>query len=123
MATPYDYLCKTHGNTIATYQGQGNSRRLRCVACVKAAVTKRRRKLKELAIEYKGGRCKHCGYHRCHAALEFHHLDPNEKDFGIAANGATRSFDKLKKELDKCIMLCSNCHREEHEKLRETLKL
>jgi DNA-binding CsgD family transcriptional regulator len=79
-------------------------------------VKKRRRKLKELAVEYKGGCCeiKHCGYNKCVDALEFHHLDPTQKDFGIASKGITRSWDKVKEELDKCIMVCSNCHREIH---------
>lgn len=41
-------------------------------------------------------------------------LDPNQKDFGIGSKGYTRSFDKVKKELDKCICVCANCHREIH---------
>lgn len=45
---------------------------------------------------------------------KFHHLDPNQKDFGIGSKGYTRSFDKVKKELDKCICVCANCHREIH---------
>lgn len=79
------------------------------------SVDKRRKKLKILAIEYKGGKCEKCGYDKCKAALEFHHLDPNEKDFGIASKGYTRSWEAVKKELDKCIMVCANCHREIHE--------
>lgn len=78
------------------------------------AVQKRRKKIKELAVEYKGGCCEKCGYDKCIAALEFHHIDPNEKDFGIASKGYTRSWVKLKEELDKCIMVCANCHREIH---------
>ncbi len=83
------------------------------------AVRERRRKLKLMAVEYKGGCCenKKCGYNKCVDVLEFHHLDPNEKDFGIASDGLTRSWEKIKEELDKCIMLCANCHREEHSKL------
>lgn len=77
-------------------------------------VTKRRQQLKKMAIEYKGGKCFICGYNRCDAALEFHHLDPSEKDFGVAQNGYTRGWEKIKKELDKCICVCANCHREIH---------
>ena len=76
-------------------------------------VTEKRRKLKEMAIEYKGGKCEKCGYDKCKSALEFHHLDPTQKDFGVGS-GHTRSWDKIKKELNKCIMVCSNCHREIH---------
>lgn len=45
-------------------------------------------------------------------ALEFHHLNPNKKDFGIS--GGTKSFETLRPEVDKCILVCSNCHREIH---------
>ncbi len=76
------------------------------------AVAKRRRKLKELAIEYKGGSCQVCGYDRYQGALEFHHLNPKEKKFGIADKGYTRSWDEVKEELDKCVLVCANCHRE-----------
>lgn len=106
-------ICKIHGETPhKQYSSQGN--RWRCLKCQTEAVTKRRAKLKILAVEYKGGKCERCGYDKCIAALDFHHLDPKEKDFGIADKGNTRAFDKIKIELDKCIMLCANCHREEH---------
>ena len=76
------------------------------------AVSKRRRKVKAMSIEYKGGKCQACGYDRCQAALELHHLDKSNKEFGIGDKGYTRSWDKVKTELDKCILLCANCHRE-----------
>ena len=75
------------------------------------SVYKRRKNIKEKAIAYKGGKCQICGYNKCMAALEFHHLNPNEKDFQIA-NFYTRNWKDIKKELDKCILLCANCHRE-----------
>lgn len=50
--------------------------------------------------------------------MEFHHQDPNEKDFGISRT-LTKSIETLKNEADKCILLCSNCHAEEHERLYE----
>ena len=80
-------------------------------------VTERRKKLKEMSIEYKGGKCEKCGYNKCNNALEFHHLDPKQKDFGIGQNGHTRSWERTKEELDKCIMVCANCHREIHSDL------
>jgi len=83
------------------------------------AVTKRRRKIKEMAIEYKGGKCCKCSYNRCNDVLEFHHLDPSKKDFNISQRGHSRSWVRVKKELDKCIMVCSNCHREIHAGLIE----
>lgn len=75
-----------------------------------------RQKLKEKSINYKGGCCEKCGYDRCNSALEFHHLDPNEKDFGIGSYSIL-SWEKIKLELDKCIMVCANCHREIHHNL------
>ena len=78
------------------------------------AVKKRRKKIRKMAVEYKGGRCQICGYDRCPEAMEFHHFDNDKKDFGISQKGYTRSWKKVKAELDKCIMLCANCHREVH---------
>ena len=71
-----------------------------------------RREVKRKLIEYKGGKCQVCGYNRCQEALEFHHLDSSQKDFTIS--GGTKSFESLKPEVDKCILVCANCHREIH---------
>ena len=78
------------------------------------AVAKRRRKIRDLAVQYKGGKCQICGYNKCPQALEFHHLSPNGKDFGISDKGYTRSWAKVQNEIDKCILVCANCHREIH---------
>lgn len=78
------------------------------------AVVKRRKNVKVRALSYKGNKCYICGYDRCIGALEFHHLDPSRKDFAISTNGNTRSLEKIKAELDKCICVCANCHREIH---------
>jgi len=88
------------------------------------AVQKRRKKIREMALDYKGARCSRCGYDKCAEALEFHHVSSDGKDFGISDKGYTRSWAKIKEELDKCIILCANCHREVHSKLqlsRETV--
>ncbi|MDP8215475.1 MAG: HNH endonuclease signature motif containing protein [Candidatus Euphemobacter frigidus] len=82
------------------------------------AVQKRRKKIRQMAVEYKGGRCSICGYNRCVEALEFHHLDPSRKDFGISDKGYTRSWEKVQEELDQCVILCANCHREVHADLQ-----
>lgn len=74
------------------------------------AVANRRKTLRLKAIELKGGKCQRCGYDRCMEALEFHHT--TNKNFGISAKGYTRSWNTVKKELDLCILLCANCHRE-----------
>lgn len=71
-----------------------------------------RKRTKIKLVEYKGGKCECCGYSKCIEALEFHHLDPSKKDFQIS--GTSKSFEVLKKEADKCILVCANCHREIH---------
>lgn len=78
------------------------------------AVARRRKKIRDQAVEYKGSKCMFCGYKKCQAALDFHHLDAKKKEFGLSRNGITRSWEKTKQELDKCILVCSNCHREVH---------
>jgi len=81
------------------------------------AVQRRRHKVKQMAIDYKGGCCQECGYDKYNGALEFHHLDPNEKDFSLGYKGHCTAWEKVKKELDKCVLLCSNCHKEVHASL------
>lgn len=78
------------------------------------AVSKRRKRIKEMAIDYKGGKCIFCGYNRSHSALDFHHIDAASKEFGVSLDGLTRSWERTKKELDKCVLVCANCHREIH---------
>ena len=111
-------VCPKHGAT--THYPRKDKGGSKCGKCSSAAVQKRRDKLKVMAVEYMGGSCKFCGYAKCLSSLVFHHTDPTEKDFSISAGGYTRSWEKVKVELDKCIMLCSNCHGEEHERLRLT---
>jgi hypothetical protein len=82
------------------------------------AVAERRRKLKSMLIEYKGGKCVLCGYRRYAGAFDLHHLNSSEKEFGLSVRGLTRSWDKIKKEADKCVLVCANCHREVHGGIR-----
>ncbi len=75
-----------------------------------------RRSMKKQAIKMLGGKCSICGYDRCIDALEFHHKDPKEKDFKIGS-GNTMSWKDYKKEAEKCILVCSTCHKEINSKL------
>ena len=73
--------------------------------------------MKRLLIEYKGGKCEQCGYNKCDGALQFHHIDPKEKDFTISQvnlNDTNFSIDKIIEEVNKCQLLCANCHAEIH---------
>ncbi len=99
-----------------------SSRRKLCETC---RTTIRRYKIKKEMIEYKGGCCVKCGDKDLHInCYDFHHLDPNEKDFNLSAlNSARFNKEKVKSELDKCILVCSNCHRQIHAKVNEKLLL
>ena len=79
--------------------------------CNSCRSNKARLKNKLKYIEYKGGKCEICGYSKLIQALEFHHLIKKDKLFVISGNH-TRKWDSVKKELDKCILVCANCHRE-----------
>ena len=72
-----------------------------------------RARLKNRAVYVLGGKCQICGYDKCQQALEFHHIDPNTKAFGIQEN-CNRSWETVKAEIKKCALLCANCHREVH---------
>jgi hypothetical protein len=76
----------------------------------------RQLQFKQKCVEYKGGKCELCGYNKCNSALDFHHKDPTEKEFTIAHARLTTFNEKIKMELDKCSLLCANCHRETHSK-------
>lgn len=103
--------CIKHGLTDFFRDSTG---RFRCMKCRVDTVQKRRNIIKQKAVEYKGGKCCICGYNKYIGALEFHHLNPEEKDFSIGAKGYTRNLDVVKRELDKCICVCSNCYKEIH---------
>ncbi len=78
-------------------------------------VKEHRRKVKKLLIEYKGGKCIICGYDKCDNALSFHHVDPTKKDFTIGKmRKYTYNFELIKKEVDKCVLVCTRCHIEIH---------
>jgi len=78
--------------------------------------------IKRKCVEYKGGKCFVCGYNKFQGSLDFHHVNPKDKDFGIATVKCN-SFESLKQELDKCVLLCKNCHCEVHAGLIDLNKL
>lgn len=66
-------------------------------------------------IELKGGKCMGCGYDKNISALDFHHRNSNEKEFSLDMRILSNSkWINIIKEVDKCDLLCSNCHREKH---------
>lgn len=68
---------------------------------------------KEDLVYISGGKCSICGYHRCINALEFHHINPEQKEMKISCNGGM-AFEKQITEIKKCVLVCANCHREIH---------
>lgn len=79
-------------------------------------VQERRGRIKKALVMLSGGSCTQCGYDSCAAALAFHHLLDEGKDFGLSQGGLWHSFATLAEEVSKTVLLCSNCHREIHYK-------
>jgi len=102
-------LCRLCGEQFDYNRSKGH----RATVCNNCNGTVRRYKLKRRAIDYKGGKCNSCGYNKCQGAMEFHHIDKTSKKFEIGGS-YNRSWKELQIELDKCILLCSNCHHELH---------
>ena len=89
-----------------------------CKTCFNALAAIRDRKRKLEAISHMGGKCQHCGYSKCIRALEFHHKDRTTKSKEFKHSGWRKwSWARVVEELNKCILLCANCHREEEERI------
>jgi len=80
--------------------------------------TKLRNAKKEKAIEYLGGKCWKCGGVFDKDLYDFHHIVPASKEFEWSIL-KSRKWETIQKELDKCVLLCSNCHRLAHKEMRE----
>lgn len=93
-------ICKVCKNTVIKDKTKGYI----CNKCYKL-------KIKKLLVEYKGGKCIKCGYDKCLRALSFHHI--RDKKFTISQYKF--GLEKMKEEVDKCLLLCANCHMELHE--------
>lgn len=101
-------VCHNCGKNFIYIRNKGHKLKT-CNTCVQKLHDK---KIKEKCISYKGGKCKKCGYKKYAEVLEFHHRNPKFKLFKISSQGYRKSWKILKKELDKCDLLCANCHRE-----------
>jgi len=116
MSQNRKYLCTNCGESnlqLMMNKGQGRKSWTLCKSCHNQRTILRARKNKEAFVLYKGGKCERCSYQKALEALEFHHIDPSQKD----PEFRTMKFwglEKAKIELDKCLLLCANCHREKH---------
>lgn len=105
------HKCSRCGETDPTkFYGK---KRYTCAKCHNKETIERGRKLKRKAVDYLGSKCERCGYDKCIEALEFHHKDSNTKDSNFASKRGW-SWQRLKKELNSCMLVCANCHREIH---------
>lgn len=103
-----DLRCDRHGVTRHVRRVDG----FRCTRCEAARVTAWRRNVKRIPVDEAGGACALCGYDRCLGALQFHHVDPNDKRFALSRDGVARSLSRAREEAHKCVLLCANCHAE-----------
>lgn len=101
--------CKRHGRTEFRRRSDGA---YRCGRCAAESVARRRRRVKEILVAEAGGRCRVCGYAGHPAALEFHHIEPGDKEFALSTGGVSRSLAKARAEAGKCALLCARCHAE-----------
>jgi hypothetical protein len=101
--------CPRHG--VVTFRLDVR-RTYRCTRCSSEAVSERRRNVKRILVAEAGGCCSICGYDRCVAALQFHHVEPSAKLFALSMEGVTRGLAKARAEAKKCVLLCANCHAE-----------
>jgi hypothetical protein len=94
------------------YDKNGNQRlKSKCKKCYDQHASTR---LTDIITEHYGEyKCSVCGYDKCLNAIEFHHFNSGEKDFEVSKMSSF-SKDKIVCELEKCLMLCANCHREIH---------
>lgn len=109
MKTKVRITCAACGRKYRLNLSRGHSKTI-CNSC---SANRYRIGYKQKCVDYLGGKCKKCGYNRCILALHAHHRDPTTKLFGIST-GQCRKWAKVVAELNKCDLLCSNCHAEEH---------
>jgi hypothetical protein len=121
----YCEICKVKLNDKNAYLRKEKNRNVfhgHCKECFSKNLFEKRFNFKKKALEYKGDCCESCGYNKDITALEFHHKNPAQKEIN-PAKLYHKPWDFAKEELDKCSVLCSNCHREEHHSLYQVEKM
>jgi hypothetical protein len=99
-------------NEFASRNG-GKNLRGWCKSCDSRRTQNHKLMMKIKSVNYLGGKCKLCGYNKSTKALQFHHRDPNQKSFELSKAMYSR-WEIIQPELDKCDLLCANCHAELH---------
>tara|TARA_Y100000034_G_C6879831_1_gene402961 strand:+ start:1127 stop:1789 length:663 start_codon:yes stop_codon:yes gene_type:complete len=98
-----DFYCQRTENRYSSW----------CRECIYTKQKQRWRDRKRKVVELFGGKCSICGYKKNFGALDFHHLDPSKKEYGWGKL-KEKSWNKIIVELQKCILVCRNCHAEIH---------
>ncbi|QDP60454.1 MAG: hypothetical protein GOVbin1096_82 [Prokaryotic dsDNA virus sp.] len=98
---------------LSEYYTKGNRLHSECKTCFIKRKIEERQVKKAYIRQLAGSQCTLCGYDRCTDALELHHRDPTKKEFRVSGMWSF-SKERIKKEVEKCVLLCSNCHREVH---------
>ena len=109
-------ICKITKNLTDFYSSKRNNKiqyYSECKKCSNKRTVQQLRDKKKKAVEYLGGKCLDCGLVDLPIVYDFHHRNPKEKDFQIS-RFRNFTWNKIKTELDKCDLLCSNCHRKRH---------
>jgi hypothetical protein len=109
----YQCACGENRKEYMHDKGDGRKHHSKCKACHSRYNVARMRDSKLKAVEYKGGKCELCGYCNCVGSLHFHHKDPSQKDPNWKKMKGWK-FDRIKQEIDKCLLVCANCHGELH---------
>ena len=104
--------CKIDKPVEGFYE-RGESRQSYCKDCFNLYCVERWVRKKQEAVAYKGGVCADCGHPYPYAVFDFHHTDPSTKDVSWTKL-RLRSPERIRKELDKTVLLCANCHRMRH---------
>lgn len=110
VAEGAECTCSVCGRVYYMNRRRGHSA-TRCNSCIRNSHWREHR---SRMIAYLGGRCSRCGYDRCEAALQFHHRDPETKAAFPLNSSHNRRWEIVRGELDKCVLLCANCHAELH---------
>jgi predicted transcriptional regulator len=93
-----------------------------CKECNGRGVVERMRSTKSELVISKGGCCQLCSFSEYFGALEFHHIDPKTKDDGVSKLIRGKITQKIIDEINKCVLVCSNCHKMIHAGIRECPK-
>jgi hypothetical protein len=105
--TTHCNVCSVDLSTVNRYGGK-------CMSCYSQKIVNKRKRLKKEAVEYAGGKCNDCGGVFPDAVYDFHHVDGTKDGCVGTMTHSCRPWKVIKEEIEKCVLLCANCHRLRH---------